>query len=83
MAFNIQGNVTSLASDPMTLASVPETPTVGPTNDASVTNTMQIGVTYDEITGDGGSPILSYELQMGSESLNDFQTVSGVDPQTL
>lgn len=62
VAFNIQGNVTSLASDPMTLASVPDTPTIGPTNDASLTNTMQIGVTYNEITGDGGSPILSYEL---------------------
>ena len=46
----------------MTLASVPDTPTVGPANDATVTNTLQIGVIYDAITGDGGSPILSYEL---------------------
>jgi hypothetical protein len=38
IAFNIQGSVTSIVSDPMTLASVPDTPTLGPTNDASVTN---------------------------------------------
>ena len=46
----------------MTLASVPDTPLDGPVSDETVTNAYQIKVTYDPITGDGGSPIQSYEL---------------------
>lgn len=67
----------------MTLASVPDTPSTGPTSDNSVTNTKQIKVQYDEVLGNGGSPILSYELQMGSVRLGDFETISGLDPHTL
>lgn len=40
-------------------------------------------VTYNAVAVNGGSPITSYELQMGSLNLNDFVTVSGLDPQTL
>jgi len=46
----------------MTLASVPDTPSNGPVSDNTVTNAFQIKVTYDAITGNGGSPIQSYEL---------------------
>ena len=67
----------------MTLASVPDAPADGPQSDPAVTNAYQIKVTYDEVVDDGGSPILSYELQMGSSILKDFITISGLDPQTL
>ena len=46
----------------MTLASIPDAPTNGPVSDATVTNANQIKVIYSEITDDGGSPIVSYEL---------------------
>lgn len=32
---------------------------------------------------DGGSPLLSYELQMGSLTLTDFTSVVGADPYSL
>lgn len=67
----------------MTLASVPGTPVDAPESDNAITNTRQIRVTYDTVTDNGGSPILSYELQMGSLRLRDFETISGIDPQTL
>ena len=46
----------------MTLASVPDAPSPGPASDPLVTNAYQIKVKYNEVTDDGGSPILSYEL---------------------
>ena len=51
----------------MILASVPATPTTGPVSDPTVTNSQQIKVTYNTISNDGGSTLLSYELQMGSQ----------------
>lgn len=65
-AFNMQGYVDSSISSPMVLASVPGTPINGPLSDTSVTNGYQIKVTYDTVSDNGGSTILSYELQMGS-----------------
>jgi hypothetical protein len=35
------------------------------------------------IEGDGGLPLLSYELQMGSLTLNDFTTIAGGEQYTL
>ncbi len=67
----------------MTLAAVPGAPAAGPVSDASVTNGNQIRVTYGAVTDDGGSVILSYELQMGSDYLNFFETVQGENPQEL
>ena len=40
-------------------------------------------IVYNAGLGDGGMPVLSYELQIGSLSLNDFSTVVGGDPYTL
>jgi hypothetical protein len=34
-------------------------------------------VVLNEVIDDGGSPILSYELQMGSPLLNNWYTISG------
>ena len=46
----------------MFLASVPDKPANAPVSDASVTAGTQIKVDYNEISADGGLPILSYEL---------------------
>ena len=68
----------------MILASLPDTPVNGPLPDSSETTTTQIKVTYDPVLVTGGSPITSYELQMGSLSMTDFETVSGgADQLTL
>ena len=40
-------------------------------------------IVYNSVLGNGGMPVLSYELQMGSLKLNDFITVVGGDPYTL
>jgi hypothetical protein len=83
VAFNIQGSVTSLPSSPMYLASVPDAPSNAPTSDSSVTTGYYMKVVYSPVLGDGGMPVLSYELQIGSLSLNDFISVAGGDPYTL
>jgi hypothetical protein len=62
-------------SAPMILASIPGTPAAGPVSDPLVTNKNQIKITYATVTVDGGSPILSYELQMGTATLQDFVSV--------
>lgn len=82
-AFNVQGYVDSEASVAMVLASIPGTPSNAPTFDVSATSSSQIKVTYDTISNDGGSSILSYELQMGTLSLNDFTSMTGADPHSL
>jgi len=40
-------------------------------------------IVYNSVLGDGGMPVLSYELQIGSLSLNDFKSAVGGDPYTL
>lgn len=75
--------MTSIVSSPMYLASVPDAPTNAPTSDASVTNGFYMKIMYSSVLNDGGLPVLSYELQMGSLSLNDFVSVVGGDPYTL
>jgi hypothetical protein len=35
------------------------------------------------VASNGGSSILSYELQMGTEALNDFVSIVGADPTSL
>ena len=67
----------------MLLASIPDAPSAGPLSDSSVTQGNQIRVTYNAVSDNGGTPILSYELQMGSDYLQDFETVQGQDPQLL
>jgi len=40
-------------------------------------------VNFNAVIADGGSSLISYELQMGSQELDDFVSISGVDPWTL
>lgn len=84
IARNTQGTVTSVESAVMYLASVPDKPAQPPTSDASVTSRTQIKVDYQTVPGDGGLPLLSYELQMGTPgTLNDFLEIVGGTAYTL
>lgn len=83
VAFNTQGNVASLPSSPMYLASVPDAPSNAPTSDPTVTTGYYIKIVYGSVIANGGMPVLSYELQIGSLFLNDFLSVVGADPYTL
>ena len=40
-------------------------------------------MTYEILADDGGSPLLSYELAMGSLLLTDFTSIVGVFPYSL
>ena len=82
VATSTQGTADSTPSGPLLLAGVPATPTNEPTVDASMTDGTQITVEYEMITEDQGSDIISYELQKGSLSLNDFISISGSDSYT-
>ena len=61
------------------LSAVPDTPTVGPYSDASVTDNTKIKVLYgpQASANDGGSEILSYELQMDNGDGGNFTSLIG------
>ena len=82
-AFNRQGSVVSTQSAPMLLAGVPAQPPAAPGPDPTLTSSQQIKVVYQEVSDDGGSAVLSYELQRGSPALNDWRSLVGEAPHTL
>jgi len=82
-AINVQTSGNSGESAPYLLASIPATPANAPSVVTSMTDGTQVSVAYDAVTSNGGSAIISYELQMGSLSLNDFITISGNEPKSL
>lgn len=66
IAYNLQGSITSTLSRVIPLASVPAMPPTPPTFDYTLTNGFQIKTEYETVSDDGGMPLLSYELQVGS-----------------
>lgn len=66
------------------LASVPFAPTDVPVSDSSITNDTTIRVTFaNPPPNDGGSAILSYELQIDDGLGGDFTTLVGYSPNTM
>ena len=61
------------------LSAVPDTPASGPTSDASVTNESRIKVNFgpQSASENGGSPVLSYDLQVDYGHDDDFLSVIG------
>ena len=83
-SFNRQTSFNSSVSALILLASVPGTPSTAPQVVKTETNGNQVTVSYGSVSDEGGSSIISYELQMGDgNKLNNFETVSGVDPTSL
>ncbi len=81
-AFNAIDSVfSSIVS--VVLADEPTTPSTGPIIDSSNTNDQQIGVTWNAVTGTGGSPITSYELQMSLLETNEFISIVGYSSSYL
>lgn len=62
-AYNQVGSVFSETIG-FVLASVPDTPSTAPYSDLSVTTTNRVKINIDPISGDGGSPILSYSIEI-------------------
>lgn len=69
----------------MVLAAVPDTPSTGPTSDSSVTDNSKILVNYGpQLTSEnGGSDILSYEIQMDDGNGGDFISLQGYTSDSL
>jgi hypothetical protein len=67
------------------LAAVPDTPESSPLSDATVTNESRIKVIYGPLTyaNNGGSAILSYELQIDNGMGGDFVSLIGADSDSL
>ena len=78
-ASNVIGSVES-REVAFVLAAVPDQPTSSPTLDLAATSTSRVGVNYASFTTagtDGGSPVLSYELQMYDYPSSAWATVRG------
>ncbi len=59
------------------LSTVPSTPVSGPQNVVSLTNGNQITVQWTAPADDGGSPIISYELQLQDVNSIKWNTLVG------
>ena len=84
-AFNIGGREADSGAVALVLASIPDTPSVGPVNDNTVTSSSKIRVTYG-ITSppdNGGSPILSYALEIDNGKGGTFKKVVGFASNSL
>jgi hypothetical protein len=67
------------------LAAVPDTPVSAPISDATITNESRIKVFYGPLiyANNGGSAILSYELQIDNGIGGDFVSLIGADSESL
>jgi hypothetical protein len=77
-AANEIGSTSSLVGYVL-LASVPDAPVNGPLSDASITNKARIKVDWEEITSNGGSEILSYQVEVDDGAGGDFHRLTGVE----
>jgi hypothetical protein len=84
-AINNAGFAESSSVLNVVLASVPDTPLRGPESDASVTNETCIKALYgpQDASTNGGSPLLSYELQFDNGKGGNFSSLIGFDSQSL
>ena len=84
-AFNNGGREADSGAVALVLASTPDTPTVGPENVEANTATDQISVTYGVTSppADGGSPILSYSLEIDDGQGGSFTKLVGFSSNSL
>jgi len=84
-AYNVIGNVFSIAGAHFTLADLPKTPTLAPISDESITNDKRVKLDITPVApGDnGGSPITSYSLEMDDGQGGQFLAIYGKDVDSL
>lgn len=70
------GETESIINDQL-LAQEPDAPLSAPVTDPAVTSINTIKVTWQPITQDGSSPILSYSLEIDDGTGADFTPVVG------
>jgi hypothetical protein len=79
-AYNVIGSTFSTAGASFTLADLPQNPLKAPISDETVTSTTRIKVEISPITPqqNGGSPILSYSLEIDDGFGGQFVAVYGL-----
>ena len=84
-AFNAAGYSDSESVLNVVLSDEPDTPTIGPISDSSVTNESRIKVNFgpQDVAMNGGSPLLSYELQMDNGQGGEFTSLIGYNSESL
>ena len=75
-AYNVIGSTMS-PSVGFVLADVPATPGVAPTSDDSVTSINKVKIDIQSVANDGGSPIVSYSLEVDDGQGGNFIPVFG------
>jgi hypothetical protein len=81
-AYNING-VTSSDTAAFVLASVPATPSDIPYSNLSYSSSEQVMIVYNGISDDGGSPVLSYSLEISTGPGGPFIAVYGASVDTM
>lgn len=83
-AYNLGGLSTDSGVAVLVLASLPDTPSTGPVNDDTVTSYDKIRVSYGTTPPyNGGSPILSYSLEIDDGKGGSFKKVIGYNSNSL
>jgi hypothetical protein len=84
-AFNHAGYSDSESFLSVVLSDEPDQPTTGPVSDALITNESRVKVDYgpQSIDKNGGSPLLSYELQMDDGIGGNFTSMIGYETDSL
>jgi hypothetical protein len=65
------------------LADVPTAPTVAPTSDKTVSTGSKLKIDYNTVTATGGSPLLTYSLEIDDGQGGDFVPLYGIVSNTL
>lgn len=80
--YNAEGSAFSSTTG-FILADIPSNPTIAPTSDITVTSTNIIKIDYTVITSNGGSPIISYSLEVDDGMGGNFVPLFGVNTTSL
>jgi hypothetical protein len=54
------------------LANIPSAPTTAPTSDLAISYSTRFKIVYNTLSSDGGSPILTYSLELANELRGSF-----------
>ena len=65
------------------LASTPETPTSAPTSDLAKSSFEQLRINYLAVSDNGGTPILSYSLEISEGEGGPFSILYGDQVDTM